>query len=151
MTLIGSDIIDSAELFYALLVSSTDVTTLVTDGSGVHIYGPPGLPEDFILRKAIMFIGDGGAGDTNVPIGQDEFEVYCYGKTVAEARLVYRTLFAFMHRKHHVRITLSNGKTAIFQYAQKLSGPQDRVEPIEGWDYCFCSFYIHFIEIHPPA
>ena len=151
MILTGDDIVDSAELFYTVLASDSTITALLTDGLGLHIYGPPGLPEDFTLRKAIMYIGDGGVGDTNVPIGQDEFEVYCYGKDAAEARSVYKTLFAVMHRKKHVRITLSNGKTAILQYAQKLSGPQDRTEPVEGWSYCFCSFYMHFIEIHPTA
>lgn len=138
--------IDSAELFHTLLAGEPSIANEVTDGMGLHIYGPPGLPIDFSLRKAIMFIGDGGQGDISVPIGRDEFEVYCYGKTSSEARLVYRTLYDFLHRKRNVRVALSGGVTGIFQYGQKISGPQDRVEPEEGWSYVFCSFLIHFIE-----
>ena len=141
--------VDSAELFHTLL-SNSPVAAEVTDGLGVHIYGPPGLPENFVLRKAIMYIGDGGIGNPNISIAQDEFEVYCYGTTAQEARMTYRTLYAYLHRRRHTRITLTSGATAVFQYAQKLSGPQDRIEPVEGWPYCFCSFYIHFIEINLP-
>lgn len=139
--------IDSAQLFYLLLSNDSSVATEVTDSLGVHIYGPPGLPVEFTLRKAIMYIDDGGPGNINIPIGQHEFEVYCYGKTSQEARQVYLALFNFLHRKKHVRVSLGGGTYAIFQYGQKLSGPQDRVEPAEGWPYVFCSFYVHFIEL----
>ncbi len=137
--------IDTAELFYVLLASSSSVLAQIQNGAGTHIYGPPGLPNDFIIQKSIMYLGDGGLGNINIPLGQEEFQVYCYGKDAQEARAVFLAVRTLLHRKKHIQVTLSNG-TAVFQYAQLMAGPQDRVEPLEGWPYVYSSFLVHFME-----
>ena len=139
-------VIDSAELFYLVLASDSGVLAEVQDGLGVHIYGPPGLPDDFSLRKSIMYLGDGGDTNAFVPIGQDEFALYCYGPESSDARDVYRAVFACLNRRSHSQIVLSNG-TAIFQYGIKVAGPQDRNDPAEDWPFVYCSFQIHFIDV----
>ena len=136
-------LIDSAELFYTVLSSDTGLTTLV----GEQIYGPPGLPPDHVgLTSAVMFIGNGGDSNVNVPIGIEEFEVYCYGADAQVARAIYLAVLNALNRKKHRTYSVTGG-TAIFQYAIKQTGPQDRVDPAEGWPFTYASFELHFIEL----
>jgi len=137
--------IDSAELFYTVLSSDSGVLAEVEDDDGVQVYGPPGLPPDFSIRKAVMFIGNGGDTNEYVPIGVEEFEVYCYGKDSQEARGVYRAVVAALDRRNHHTVAVTGGN-ALFQYAIKRSGPQDRVDPQEGWMFVYTSFEMHFAE-----
>jgi len=141
--------IDSAELLYTVLADDNGVLAQVQDGQGVHIYGPPGLPDNFSLRKAIMFLGDGGGTNAFVPIGTDEFALYCYGPESEDARAVYRAVFSCLNRKAHHRVFLSSGP-AIFQYSIKTNGPQDRNDPLEDWPFVYVSFQIQFIEDSVP-
>jgi hypothetical protein len=141
--------IDSAELFYAVLAANSGVLAQVSDGQGVHIYGPPGLPDTFSLRKSIMFLRDGGDTNMYIPAGEDEFALYCYGPESPDATAVYRAVFRCLNRRSHELYTLSNGK-AIFQYGIKTAGPQDRNDPLEDWPFVYASFRIKFIEITVP-
>lgn len=139
--------IDTAELLYTVLTSDSALTALLTDGLGVHIYGPPGLPPDFSLRKALMFLGDGEDTNPYTPIGQADYAIYCYGQESWEAAKVYTALRGALNRKKHTRYTLSGGQ-AIFQYALMQVGRQDRTDPAEGWPFVYCSFVMHFIEVY---
>ncbi len=145
--------VDSAKLLYAVLASDAslvaEVTNVVGEDVVLDMYGPPGLPTEWAIRKGFFFLGGGGPADDKGPIGKETFDFYCYGDDAAEARSVYRKLLACLSRKKHARLTI-DGETHIFQYSQKLSGPQDRTEPTEGWQYVFCSFMVHFIETTLP-
>lgn len=142
-------LLDSAALFYTLLAEDPGVISAVTNTVGneqvLDIYGPPGLPPGWLPRKGIMFLGGGGVGETRIPLGHESWDVYCYGGSAAEAREVYRATRKALHRKSHDRINI-DGETYIFEFAQIMSGPQDRVDPLENWNFVFCSFYIQFYE-----
>lgn len=141
--------VDSAKLLFAVLESDAPLVEEVTNDLGdevvVDMYGPPGLPIEWAIRKGFFFLGGGGPSEEKGPIGRETFDFYCYGKDAAEARSVYRAILGCLGRKKHARLVI-DGETHIFQYSQKLSGPQDRTDPTEGWDVVFCSFMIHFIE-----
>ena len=142
-------VVDSAKLLYVVLASDASLVAEVTnvvDGSTVlDMYGPPGMPVDFHIRKMLFFLGDGGPGDEELPIASESFSFFCYGDNAAEARSVYRKLRAALHRKSHTRYTI-DGETHQFQWAQLLSGPQDDTDPVEGWNRILCSFLVTFIE-----
>lgn len=142
--------IDTALALYVLLSGDSGLTTAVTDADNVvNIYGPPGLPIEFSLRKAIMYLGDGGPEDDYVPITREDFTFYCYGRESSEAREVFQALAGFFRFKRHVRFTV-DGQTVIFQKATRVSGPIDQVEPIEGWPYVHCSYLLQFVEVPVP-
>lgn len=142
--------VDSAMLFHALLSGSAGITTLVTNTVGndviVDIYGPPGIPAGWTIRNAVEFAGDGGPGDINIPIGRESFAVNCYARSSPEARQVYMAVRAALHRKRHQRLVI-DGQTYLFQYAQLMGGPADRVDPVDGWNFVYCSFMVHFGEV----
>jgi hypothetical protein len=142
--------VDSSKLVWQVVATDANMIAACTNvvGSDVllDIYGPPGLPVEFEIRKSLFFLGTGGPGDEHVPIARESFDFYCYGANAAEARAVFTTLRGALHRKRHARVTI-DGSTYIFQYAQIMSGPQDRKEPAEGWDLVYSSFLIHFIEV----
>lgn len=147
------DQIDSATLLHAVLASDSTlaaaVTHVVADETVVDIYGPPGLPANFTIRSGLFFLGLGGPGNPELPIGQEVFDCYCYGKDAAEARLIYRLLRRCLHRRSHEQLTIDS-VVHLFQYAQLLSGPQDRLEPEEGWNLVYCSFMVQFAEAPLP-
>ena len=145
-------IIDSAELLYALLTQATDLVAALTDPAGtVHLYGPPGRPssdddqdtsdDTFTPWPALVYVGSGGHGDV-IPISKESYQFRCYGRTAAEARKIFRLLDSFLHHKASVRVTVTGG-TALFQYAQRFSGPMDSVEPQTGWNYVIAQYTIH--------
>jgi hypothetical protein len=137
--------IDTAEALYVLLTSDATLAGVVTDADGVHIYGPPGLPDDFTIRKAIVFLGDGGADDEYTPITREDFVFYCWAPDASQAREVYLALANFFRFKTHVHITVS-GEDVIFQKANRRSGPQDRVDFQDGWSFTYAVFNLHFVE-----
>lgn len=142
--------IDTAEALYVLLTSDPTVAAAVTDTDGnVNIFGPPGLPDDFTIRKAISFLGDGGPENEYVPITKEDFGMYMWAPDSGQARLIYRVVADFFRFKRHVRFTV-NGQTVIFQKAARQSGPSDRVDFQDGWPYVYCVFNVQFVEREVP-
>ncbi len=142
--------IDTAEAVYVLLKLDSALTTAVTDTDGtVNIYGPPGLPKEFSIRKSVMYLGDGNPEDGYVPITREDFVFYCYGREASEARLVYRALATYLRFKKHARITV-NGETVIFQKATRVSGPQDLTDLDEGWPFVYVIYTMQFVESPVP-
>lgn len=138
--------IDSARLVYELLSGDATlvaaITNVVETVSVLDLYGPPGMPVDFLIRPAIVFWGDGGPSDRI--FGRESFDFYCYGNDSAQARSLFATLRTLLDRRKHSTITVGSEQW-VFQYAELMSGPQDRVEPEEGWPFIYCSFMIHFV------
>lgn len=138
--------IDTAEAVYALLSAQASLSSALTDSGGVlNLYGPPGLPVEFSIRKALMYLGDGGPESNRTPIVREDFNFYCYGREASEAREIYKALAAVLRYLGHTRLTI-NGQTVVFEKAVRLSGPSDRIEPIEGWPFVYCSYTFQFIE-----
>lgn len=146
----SGEIVDSAKLFYQLLAGNAGIASAVTNTVGndviIDIYGPPGIPAGWTIRPGIMYFGNGGPGDTSVPIGRESFDVYCYGRSSPEAREIFGKVKSAIHRKKNTRITI-DGEVYILGYSQLMAGPADRVDPVDGWDFVWCSFYVQFIEV----
>lgn len=138
-------IVDTAQVVSLTLRSLSVVTSAVTDSMGTHIYGPPGLPTGFELRKAIIYLSNGGLAQTDVPIDLEMFQFTCYGHTSQEARQVYRALRSGLHRLSRVRIPL-DGQYVMVQYARQASGPTDMEEPELGWPFVYCTYQWHIVE-----
>lgn len=126
-----ADIVDTNEVITTLLLSLPHVTNLV----GTRVYGPPGLPTDFTIDHAVMFLNDGGPGNIYLPVKVESVPIYCYGKTARLARKLFRALDRDLHGKGHGWIDLHEYR-ALFQYAEMGAGPIDRVEP--DTEFCFC-------------
>lgn len=145
--------VDSAKLVHAVLLLDAplvaETTNVVGDEVVSDIYGPPGLPTDWSIRKGLFFLGGGGPGDEQIPIARETFDFYCYGDDAKEARAVFIKLRRCLHRRAHTRITIDS-EVYILQYSQLLSGPQDRTDPTEGWNVVYCSFMIQFVETTVP-
>lgn len=142
--------VDTAEAFYVLMSGASAFVSEVTDTDGtINLYGPPGLPQGFTLRKALMYLRDGGPEDEYVPIEDHELSLYFYGREASEATAVYLAFRNFVRFKRHARLTVG-GKTVIFQYAKRTAGPQDRTDPVEGWPFIYCSYILKFVELDVP-
>ena len=133
--------IDTAELIWTYLSGVSTIASAV----GANVYGPPGLPTNFILTPAIMFVGSGGPGDIHLPKVQETWQFRCYGLTTPEARSVYLALYGALHRKKHQRFSITGG-TAVLQYAQLMGGPIDDIEPQTGWPCSISTFAIQMVD-----
>ena len=89
-----------------------------------------------------MYIGSGGPGDV-IPISKESFQFRCYGRSAPEARKIFRLLDSFLHYKGVTYVSITGG-SAIFQYAQRFSGPMDDIEPQMGWNYTLAQYTVHF-------
>lgn len=138
--------INSARLLYTLLTTDPVLVPALTDANGLQIYGPPGLPREYVLTKTIMFLGNGGSGPMYSSVVQEDFSFWCYGTTPDEAREVWGLLRDQLHRRRHARITVGS-QTVQFQYARLQLGPIDQVEPELPWFYAMSTFTIHFVEV----
>jgi len=132
--------IDGARLVYEVLTSDSD---LVAETGG-SIYGPPGLPAGFTLKKAVMFYGDGGDESTQLPVVEQTFTFHCYGETSAQARRVYSVLSDALWRKAGENVTV-NSETWRLIFTWHGGGPYDLVEPELGWPYVRVSYILRFI------
>jgi hypothetical protein len=142
--------IDTAEALYVLLTSDSTLAAFFTDSGGkLNIFGPPGLPDDFTVRKCLVFLGDGGPEDEYTPITREDFAFYTWAPTSDDARAGYQALAAFFRFKRHVRFTVG-GQTVIFQKASRRTGPQDRVDFQDGWPFVYFVYNIHFVEVAVP-
>lgn len=138
--------IDTAQATYVLLTSDSTLAAAVTDSSSnVNIFGPPGLPDNFTVRKAIVYLGDGGPENVYVPITREDFVFYCWAPDAGQARQVYQALARFFRFKTHQRITVGSS-TVIFQKATRRSGPQDRVDFTDGWTFVYVVYNLQFVE-----
>lgn len=142
-------IVDTAQVVSLTLRSIPGITSAVTDGLGTHIYGPPGIPVGFELRKAIIYLSNGGLAQTDVPVDLEMFQFTCYGKTSQEARQVYRALRGGLHRLSRLRINVG-GQYALVQYVRQASGPTDMEEPELGWPFVYCTYQWHIVESFLP-
>lgn len=138
---------DSKAIVYKLLSENEDLVA-----QGIEVYGPPGMPKWFTLRKAIFFASNGGMR-TEVPIGRETYQFRCYGETFEQANEVYRWLSQVLHRHSHIWIEVEAGIEALFQYASQTSGPNDMREPETGWPFVLAMFEVHtgerLLEIAP--
>jgi len=137
-------VIDSARLLYEWLKADSGVVAEV----GTNIYGPPGLPNNFAITKAVMFLGDGGSWDEALPVADGIFQVRCYGETAAEARSVWRTVAAALHHTYG-NITVG-AETWGLGYAVLVSGPADMMEPEIGWPFVLGTFVLRFVRVPMP-
>ena len=144
-TRIVDRIIDTAELVYAYLMAQPSLVDEVRQTVGtatvVHIYGPPGVPPNWTLRKAVTYARMGGTGSDDVPIMTEQFQFRCYGPSVWDAVSVYRRLMPVLQRIAATRVTLSNG-VGLLQYARLISGPTDTMEPQTKWPMVMATFEI---------
>ena len=131
--------IDTINVLYHYLVNNTTITTEV----GSNVYGPPGLPRNFSITKALVFWGDGGGLDVNIPRAVERVAFRCYGTTAKEARAVYNALVDALHRQ---RADVTIGSTTYrILYAEQSGGPFDMVEPEFGWPFVQVYYNIQFV------
>ena len=138
-------LIDTNELLHAYLSSVTSLTDVVTSDSKVWLFGPPGLPTNFTLRKALSFDGSGGMATVKLPLSMDMYQIRTYGITMVDAYTVYRALFDALGRRVHTRVAITGGN-AILQHAQKIGGPDSQIEPMTEWPVVISTWNIHFYE-----
>lgn len=138
-------VIDSSEMLYTYLASLSEVTSIV----GSDLYGPPGLPIGFVLRKAIVFFDVGSQYSDYIPIDRASYQLRCYGTTAAEAKHVWQVVERVLHRVKHRRITLAGG-TVLFQYCHLVGGPNYSTEPSINWPFYGGTIELHFAENYLP-
>ncbi len=133
-------LLDTAEVLYTLLAADAALQT-----NGFSVYGPPGLPVNWTIGKAVVFWGEGGVGRERLPLTNERVQLRCYGADAESARLGYRLLADALNRKGHTRVTIS-GKTYVLQYASLTSGPYDLQEPETRWVYVAAFYEVQFYE-----
>jgi len=132
--------IDTLSVLYAYLASNTNITS-----AGITVYGPPGLPINYVLGKTIVFLGAGGMQHHKLPIALDRIQFRCYGKTSSEARSVNLALQAALNRKSHTQVTIG-GLKYVLQYAICTGGAYDMLEPSTEWPFVNVYYAVHFLE-----
>jgi len=137
-------LIDSTLMLYKYLIS---VNALKTEVSS-RIYGPPiGIPAGITAPcKFLLFTGDGGAGNPDVPMTVTRFTFHCYGATQTEAQSVFRKLADALNRAQDKRVTLATGSVALLRFAFKESGPLDLPDPEINFPRVVCTYRITFCE-----
>jgi hypothetical protein len=137
-------LLDGNLLLYKYL---TSVNALMTEVSN-RLYGPPAsIPSGITAAcKFLLFTGDGGAGNPDVPMTSQRYTVHCYGATQTEAQSVYRTLADALNRAQDKRVTLATGSIGLLRFAVKESGPYDLPEPETEWPRVISTFRVHFCE-----
>lgn len=134
--------VDSAELVHVFLSADTGLTAQIS----TRLYGDPGLPQNFTIAKAVMFLEDGGPSHPDIPMAGTRFAFYCYGPTAQDARTVYRALFNALTRASRTNKTLTGGIVGRLQKATREGGPSSRTDPGTGWKYVWCAFRILYCE-----
>jgi hypothetical protein len=138
-------VIDSAALFYSYLAAQSALVTEITVGGKLQLYGPPGVPDTWVLSKALVYVRMGGRWSLDIPIWYGTMQVRCYGTTPAQATSVFRVAAPFLHRRGATRVTISGGQ-GLLQFGQIISGPDDMIEPEVNWPFVMALVEVHLGE-----
>lgn len=135
------------ELIYVMLAAEPTINAQVLSGGRRSLYGPPGLPPEFSIRKAILYFPDGtGEADRRIPKRTSEYEFRCYGVTAIEADEVFGALYQVMHRRSHRSVTLNAGN-AIFLYSSMSGDAASMNEPATDWPFVRAIFDVQFSDV----
>lgn len=138
--------IDSSELLYAYLSGQSALISAITEttpgGPVVHLYGPPGVPANWTIHRAVMFLGSGGPGNDDLPLTVETFQFRCYGPEIWDAVTIYRTLLPTLTRIYATPVAIAGGE-GLLQYARLISGPIHNIDPQTEWPYVMAMFQIH--------
>lgn len=132
--------IDTFNVLYTYLSTNANIVS-----AGITVYGPPGLPPNYVLGKTIVFTGGGGFFHEKLPIVLDRVQFRCYGTTASVARGVNLALASALNRKAHTQVTIG-GSRYVLQYAICTSGAYDMLEPSAEWPFVNVYYAIHFVE-----
>lgn len=143
--------VDDKLVMLTLLRSETPIASAVgTDTYGdVQVYGPPGLPTTWTIRKTITFLEDRDPADQDLPRQTSTFQFRIYAPTIGEANELFLVLFETLHRRRATTVTLPSGAKALFQYARLISA-SDEQEPELPWPYVQASFSVHILTMYLP-
>lgn len=133
-------VIDTFKMLYSYLSTNTNITS-----AGIAVYGPPGLPINYVLGKTIVFVGAGGWPHASLPITLDRIQFRCYGQTSSVAREVNIALASALNRKAHTQITIG-GLRYVLQHSICTSNAYDMIEPSAEWPFVSVFYAIQFLE-----
>lgn len=130
------------EVMFAYLAAQPALGAAITVGGVRHLYGPPGLPANWTLTKALMFLGDGGPSQEHLPMEYGSFQFRTYAPTPWDAEDVHLLLTEALLHKNATPVAVTGGN-ALFQFAERLSGPHNGVEPMTLFPFTMSLWKVH--------